>query len=671
VTHSWPSGDTFTAGATAFGDWPSAYLKAGFWSGQSIAHPSGLTGNYASTINAADLHDGFSTAAGFDSSEATPASDPGGYLWRALESAADGIVSMSFGARVLVGTSLTIERAIGECFVAARVTGSTYTSATNSHTAWQDGYFFGFLNDPSRSAAWYLLRLNAGVITILQSDAFPGTTLTTAVFPQARGEIELEIADNAGDVQLTCRYTVSLDGVETVGEVFDYTDSSGSKITAAGRYGWALSGRRVISSAIVAPLCTSFEVSEGGTVRVRDEWQRSIRQAGLAITETVVGTDYTGRTMLCSWAGDFHGVAPYDKKLWRSKVGGLTNRINIKPDTEPIGSGTGEGGFLHSLRRPTDRRSQNRSLTFRFSSLQQDGTAGTTDPTNHRTVGITVRGAQTLAPSNSTLLVLGYLATVRFVDLTGEAFCELYRWRSGAAALLASVQVTVNVDTDYVLRFDAYNLLDTAGDNIGPAVLRVFLDGVQVVLDQDNANVQVTAGGTVVDGTSQRIVEGALEGLYLWCPDGDKTTFVSAWSESTLTNASGTAPQAQASIAVDGETANDTGQTFVTPYDWGVEEITGRIAYVLPYESGHRRAGHAHTRERRRWRISAVGLTTTQRNTLLSFWDDHEGCERAFSWTPPYESAPIFAHFADDTLGHRLVDRGVHAYAIDVEELFA
>lgn len=668
MTHYWPSDDAFTSGTTVYGDWPSAYMRAGFWTSKTIAHP--VSGSYTSTINASELHDAFTTVAGFDAREVTPETDPGGFVWRALESSADGVVTMGFGYRALAGGPLS-EQVLSTCFVAARMTGATYTSATNSHTAWQDGYLFGFLNSGALFATWYLLRINSGTITVLQSAVFRNAARVTDEFPASLGEIELDIEDDAGDVHLVGRIRRIFDGAQEEEDIFDYTDTSGSKITAAGRYGWALNGRRAVGGGIVAPMCTFFQVTEGGTTRVRDEWQRALRQAGLSVTETVGITTYTGRTMLCAWAGDFHGVAPFDQKLWRSKVGGLGNRINIDPSAEPIGSGSGQGGFCYSMRRPTDRRSQNRSLQFRFSSLQQDGTAGTTNPTAGRSVGIVLRASQTLAPSNSTIPVLAYHALIQRDDGAGTATCFVYRWRSGASTLLASVAVTANVDTDYTLRFDAYNLLDTAGDNIAACVLRVFIGGVQVVLDQVDPNVEVTAAGTIIDGTSQRIVEGALDGIYLWCPDGDKTTFVTAWAESTLTNATGVVPAAQASIAVPAEADNDSGQTFTVPYDWGVEEIPGRDAHETAFESGHKRACNAYTAGRRRWRVSAAAITAAQRAALLTFWDDHNGTEVAFSFVPPYATAAVKAHFYDETLGHQLEDVGVHSYRIEIEELFA
>lgn len=667
MAHYWPIDDAFSSGTTVYGDWPSAYMRAGFWTSKTIAHPVG--GNYTSTISAGELHDAFTTAPTFDAREVTPGTDPSGYVWRPLESSADGVVTIGFGYRALFGNPLA-EQVLSTCFVAARMTGATYTSATNSHTAWQDGYLFGFLSSGALFASWYLLRLNAGTITVLQSSTFRNTLRVTDEFPASLGEIEMDIEDDAGDVHIVCRIRRIYDGAQEEAEIFDYTDTSGSKIAAAGRYGWALNGRRAVGGGIVAPMCTFFQVTEGGTTRVRDEWQRALRQSGLAVTETVGITNYTGRTMLNAWAGDFHGVAQFDQKLWRSKVGGLGNRINIDPSAEPIGSGSGQGGFCYSARRPTDRRSQNRSLQFRFSSLQQDGTAGTTDPTAGRSVGIVLRASQTLAPSNSAIPVLGYQSLIQRDDGAGTATCSMYRWRSGSSTLLASVAVTTNVDTDYTFRFDAYNLLDAAGDNIAACVLRVFLGGTQVVLDQVDPNVDVTAAGTIIDGTSQRIVDGSLEGIYMWCPDGDKTTFVTAWAESTLTNQTGVVPASQASIAVPGEADNDSGQTFTAPYDWGVEEIPERDANETPFESGHVRTCHAYTAGRRRWRINAAAITSTQRAALLTFWDDHNGSEVAFSFVPPYASAAVKAHFYNDRLGHQLEDVGVHSYAIELEELF-
>jgi hypothetical protein len=326
---------------------------------------------------------------------------------------------------------------------------------------------------------------------------------------------------------------------------------------------------------------------------------------------------------------------------------------------------------MPSQRRATDRRSQNRTITFRFSSLQQGGAAGTTNPTAQRAVGISLRGSMSLEPAvTNTGNFVGYSAVIRINDGAGTAVAQLYRF-TPSQTLLASKTVTAAVDTDYTLRFDAYNLLDASSNNTGAVVMRVYLGGAQIVFDAVDPNVTVTAAGNVIDGTSSRIIEGSLECLNIFTVNGDKTTFVDTWAESTLTNASGTAASAQASIAVAGESDNDTGQTFTVPYDWGVEEIAGQMYVTVPFESGHRNNRNAHTAGRRRWKIRAGAITEDERDDLLTFWDAHNGCEKAFTFAPPYGGASVKAHFADDTLGSTLRDRGVFAYEIEIEELFA
>jgi hypothetical protein len=670
MTHVWPTSDDFAAGSTAYGDWPSAYLKAAWWSAASFAHP--VLSSYTSTVSASDLTDAFSKTQGADASSATPSTDPSGYLWRPLESNADGTVRMAFNVRVLTGVPL-VNNGMTIGMVCARVSGSTYTSATNSHSAIQNGYFFGWLgNSSGLGCTWYLVRVNSGSRTILQSSTFATAAGSSSsnfddLFKSRSGEVYLTVEASGSDVRLRGGYRRGVDTTDT--QVFDVTDTSGSKITTAGRYGFAMNGAVTVTGGDFAAQCSRFEVVEGSTVRVRDEWQRAFPLAALQSTPKA---GFTGRSLLQSWCGDFHGVAAYDQKLWRSKVGGLTDRINVKPDTEPTGNATTlRGSYMPSQRRATDRRSQNRTITFRFSSLQQGGSAGTTNPTAQRAVGISLRGSMSLEPAvTNTGNFVGYSAVIRINDGAGTAVAQLYRF-TPSQTLLADKAVTAAVDTDYTLRFDAYNLLDASSNNTGAVVMRVYLGGVQIAFDAVDPNVTVTAAGNVIDGTSSRIIEGSLECLNVFTVNGDKTTFVDTWTESTLTNASGTAASAQASIAVAGEADSDSGQTFTVPYDWGVEEIAGQMYVTVPFESGHRNNRNAHTAGRRRWKIRAGAITEDERDDLLTFWDAHNGCEKAFTFAPPYGGASVKAHFADDTLGSTLRDRGVFAYEIEIEELFA
>lgn len=690
MTHVWPTDDDFAAGTTAFGDYLGAYLKCAFWASLAFPHPT--TGSYTAVQAPADLTDLYSPGSGPIAPKfATPDAACAAYLWRAHESSADATVTLGFQSLVLSGNGHDLHRMATQCWVAARVNGSTYTSATNQHVDVQSGYFFGFLVDATREATWYLVRLSAGVVTVLDSRVFNGTSalLSNEIDPRNANELTLTVEDAAGDVQLVASYTAQ---PQTTGsdrgsvpvsvEVFDVTDASGSKITGAGRFGFAVNGKQTISGSpggAVAGSSSHFQIVTGGTLRLRDEWQRIYRPAGAATNDTIGSVSYFGRSMLCAWAGDFFTVAPFDKKIRRSAVGGLTDRINFDPVNEPVGSGSGAGSFLASNRRATDLRSQNRSVQFRFGSVQQDGTAGTTDPTPNRFAGIFIRGGTTQTPSNSFVLSLGYQIIAVRNDAGPTAFFRLLRWRQGVPTTLAEklTGVTLNQDTNYLLRFDAFNLRDAGGNAVGPPTLRVFLDGVQVVLEQPSspaAGVTITAGGTVQDGSGQAVISGPLEGVCVFLPNGDRTIFLDSWAEGALTNSDVETTNDHASIAVPSETDDDSGETWAAPIDWPVEELNYAATLATPMESGHVQTHDVYSEQRRAWRIGCAAMTDDERDVLLDLWAATDGVQRCFTFAVPVSRSgeTVKARFVDPTLGTRLVDKGVNAYGtIEVEEALA
>lgn len=675
----WPIDDGFAAGSTAFGDHLSAYLKGSWWAtSTALAHPTAGT-NYSTGFNAADLYDVFASSNGAAPRYGSPSANPASFLWRALETSSNVVATLGIQARVINGSAHNPDRLFPAAFVIARAGGGTYDAATHSTNNITQGYAFGFWSDSTREAAWFLLRLTAGpTITILDSRAFRGSGgLSTEIDATNANEIEIRCTTVAGDARIRGFYRVpNKTGGHTEVEVFDYTDSSGSKITAAGRCGFALSGQFNAGGSpggAVAGLATFFQISVAGTVSVRDEFERAWRQAALAYSVTIGAQTFDGYSLLQSFAGDWFGPTAYDRKLFRSKVGGLTDRLNVKPDTEPTGSGAGLGGFLASQRAPTDRRSQNRSVQIRFSSLQQSGAAGTTNPSTFRAAGIFVRASGSGTPSTSWVPTNGYLALLNFDDGGGPSCdCLVYRWSSSTPTLIAQkAGVSVSIDTDYTFRFDAYNQLDASGQPTAAVVLRTFIGGVQVVLDLVDSSVDVTTAGTVVDGSSERVTEGALEGIYCFDPDGDKTIFLDAWAEGALTNSLVGTEADQASIAVEDELQGGTVGTWAIPAGWPMEEILYRPKQSVAFESGHVRAGAMFSRTRRRFRVGARAIKPTERDDLLALWELTDGVVGAFDFTPPGESTPLAVHFVDERLGIKLRDRAVYEYDLELEELIA
>lgn len=666
MAHYWPSDDFFYHGTTVYGDYLSAYIKTAFWLSKSIAHPT--TGSYTSTMSAADLTDLYDTGPAGGTALATPSADHAGYLWRARESASPVIVSLGFSVARLTGAAHTETQALSCVMVAARVNGGTYTGASHKLEDVQSGYFFGLLNDTTRGACWYLLRLNAGTVTVLDSEAFSGGVLTSAITPFNSNAIELELTASGADVRLRGRYTGADATIGTV-EVFDYTDSSGSKLTGAGRFGFCINGKRTITGGIVAAQVSHFSIVQSGVTYLRDEWERAYRQSGTLSSDTVGSVNYTGRSMLSAFAGDFHCVASFDKKLRRYTTDGL---LAIDPVAEPVGSGTGAGGFIVSARKASDKRSQHRRLHLSFSTSQYDGSASASVPSNYRMAGIFVRGSTTQAPSSSFVLSLGYQAVIVRDDGGGAATCYLYRWRGGVPTKLAEVDVSAEVpaDTDVALEVSCWNQEDSAGDNIGPTVIQVYIDTVQLVLVDTVGvpGVSVNAAGTVVDGSNERTIEGPLEGPFVWLNTGDQTILLGKFEELTLTNSLYGDDVDQASISIDDEAADYSGLTFTIPYEWPVEEVDYDESDVARFESGHVRSGLRHTRGRKVWRVGARAIDDDARDDLLTFWDAH-GAKVAFNFVPPDESVAVRAHFLSPELGTRFADKGVHSFNIDIEEL--
>lgn len=699
-----PKADAFTEEATAYGDWPTAYVMAAMWTAKTIAHP--ITLSYSSTINASELTDAFSDSGAWGKG-GTPVTNRSGYLLRTPFSNADQKVELAWRVRMLSGNGHNPDRLTDVCMVGARITGGTYSSANHTVTDIGDGYFFGFLSASGLEATWYLLRINAGTITVLQSAAFNGATaagtaarLSLLLNVKRTNRISLDVTASGGDVRLVGKLTRPDDsGSSTVSTIFDYTDTSGSKLTAAGRVGFILNGQLTAAGSPgggVANLVNEFVLTDAGVVVHRDTFERVWRTAGKATSATVSSVTYVGNSLLGAWVGDYSTITAYDKKLKRCTIAGLTNRILVDPATEPVGSATlpGAGAFLLAQRPATDARSQNRTLRVRFSSLKVDGTAGASNPTPHRAAGICVRIAGTGAsgtdvPSASWMPGAGYALIAYRDDATPATKLQLVRYTDGVATVIAdSDPYTFNTNTDYDLTLDAHNALDSAGNPSGAVLLTVSVGGVQVVMDQADDSVTVDASGTVIDGSSARAIEGRAEGIYAYVPGGDKVVVLDAWAEGTLTNALDVdfVEVDQASVTVTAETDGFTGETLATPVGARVEVLRPRRLTSTPMESGHRHVAALDRFARRAWRVTAA-LNSTDRDALLDFFDAQDGTRLGFWWTPPAPgggnsasriaetvAAPVRVRFAKQDLRNRIAGAatgGLFMFSFELEELRA
>lgn len=675
-----PKADAFTEETSSYGNYPTTYIAAAMWTAKTIAHP--VTLSYSSTINASDLVDIFSEPGDWNKA-ATPATNRSGFILRAPYSNADQKIELGWKVRVLAGNGHNTNRFTDVCFVGARITGGTYASASHTLTDVQAGYFFGFLSASGLEGTWYLLRLNAGAITVLASSTFngaaPGTgaALSLLLNPKRTNRITLDVTASGGDVRLVGKLIKPDDaGGTTSTTIVDFTDTSGSKLTAAGRCGFIINGQVTAAGSPgggVANLVSLFRVTDAGVIVHCDTFERVWRAAGKAASATVSSVTYSGNSLMSAWVGDHSTIVAYDRKLQRCAIAGLTNRIMVDPNTEPVGSSTivGAGGFLLAQRPATDPVSSNRTLRVRFSSLKADGTAGTTNATPHRAAGICVRIAGGGVPSATWMPDAGYALIAFREDVAPTTKLELYRYQEGVAVLIGSSDpYTFALDTDYDLTLEVHNELDGAGRAEGAVLLSAYVGGVQVVLDTEHASVMVDASGTIVDGSSRRVLRGRGEGIYAYAPGGNKVVVLDAWAEGTLTNGTASTEVDQASVAVTAEDAGFVGDTFTTPLRAAVEQSVTRRRATIEMESGHRYRGAIDRAARRSWRVTAA-LDDAQRDALLAFFEAHDGARLGFYWTPPAPAAQtaLRVHFVDEDLPRNVRGVGLTTVSFELEEL--
>ena len=665
-----PTDDTFSYIATPFGDWPTLYLKVAAWTAATIAHPT--TGSYTSTINADDLHDAFNDASA-KLRCATPSSDPCGFAMRTEDNNADASVTLSVGTRILSGSGHTLDRMIETCFVAARIEGGTYTSATNTHSA-VSGYFFGFLNDATRGACWYLLEVTAGAVTVLDSSVFTGGTLTGQIDPTQPFELRIEAVGGGGSVVLSCYLITRPKGGLSETLIFDSIKHSGTTHDN-GRAGFIINGQRTVAGSpggSVAVLATAFDVRFGGVLVMRDEWERAWRSAGKAKSVTVGATTYNGYSVIDSFAGGFQGPSAYDKKF--RTYGGAANYICDDSTSEPTGAAS-FGGFLIASRPCSDPRSQNRSIGFNFTTTTYTGAGAGSAPSAYRAAGIAVRCSGSATPSTSWAPDAGYHVMVYFDDRTPLVKLLVYRWRNGTPTLIASdlSYAGMSQDRDYTLQVEAWNDLDAAGVNNGNVIMRVWIDGSPALLADggNDTDVEVTSAGNIIDRSTDRVTYGPAEGIFLYGADGDYATLIANWSQGSLTNSLVGSEWDEANYALPGEGDGDLGQTLTQTFSFSLGEQRFMTPRLVEFDSGHVYRNATQPVARRVFKLRALAMPTSQRNALHTFMDTHEGSARPFLWTPTGETTAVLVRFARPVIVERRIGPGHYEIEVELEEVLA
>lgn len=680
---SLPATDSFDAGSPAYDTTHlcGAYVRFLGWSSDP-AYGSGGTGYSVTWTKYGKAFSGHSVSGGFVSGSPLPGEStnrcvlttegqfgfdsgsvqPTGFALRDY-AAADVRVSIAFNVKTHAPTTLAGVFRIG---VAARLSGGTITDTGTStaHLLGGDGYYFVALCASGSGVQYQLLRVNAGTVTRLAQTPAGDQGAGGATTPYATW-----LAGNAVKVMRlnvqTVGATVEVSGFVKVGAgpdtlVLAYVDSSGSRISAAGRCGFLSSNEAATGSAARCYPIHYFRVRTwGGAIVVNDDWVRLSRGGAAVVATTFNGSItplYTGfgsdgRDFSSGWIGDLRSVSSYQGRISRSSDRLLFNSSSVD-----------RTGYYLSQRLADNPRDQDREIEFEFAT----GGPGVSDLV--RGAGIVLR-----ASTSGTDASYGYLLEVQLVEdtLTAQAF--LSRIVDGVATVIARKVsgLTITRGTLYTLRLHV-DTLPTPDPTSGTARMRAYLDGVQIELVATSpaaAGVQVLASGTVHDSSSDRTTYGWGEGLYVRSKIGATAhVYLDTWAIGVSTpDPEGEETEPSIPIPAEGDAASGT---FPVAYDWSEEQDDTLAIVDHRLELDYRYVGPAVEATRRAVRIGCSAATAAEIDTLTAFWAER-GREIPFTFTWP-DGTTSLARFTVDVLTTRVVQPGspgVHEWEAAVEEV--
>lgn len=640
-----PGDDAFTENATHYGQRLAGYLRLRPWTSDAAT-------GYAIPTAVGHLHAGYFNILGgaLSAASATPAAFTSAAsgastghlcsaLWRPYY-AARCKATLALSCAVTIGTYADTFRYAG---VTVRNTGGTYDDTAGVEALSADsGYWFVLAQDAGAGGAkWLLLRVNTGTITVLaQSAAF---TLSANQASKLL-VMDLQVADASGNVSLTATY--QFQGSATPVGGFTTTnpfggaiiDSSGSKLTAAGRCGFGMSRERVqtgptIRSATVASYFQIYDSDSTAYVLV-DEWQRVALAGCTAVSGELNGKN--GRMLSSMWGDDVAG----------------TNTLKAKRDAGNNRIALDTAGFygMWSQRPASHQATQHRTVTLNFVTSA-----------NQRYAGILLRGTNlhdvlSRACYHAQLLRTG----------AGAWECRIYDERIGYTALAVKTGLSLSDATDIDLEFEIENS-GGVDDLTGEVHMVVRIDGVVVSgWSGAPAGVVIQSSGLVIDQRSARILTGFMEGLEATLTTSTEKLYLDAWLEPTSVFDESD-ENAQDSIAVSDELDGITG-TLVLPIDWNVNlrKRARRARHVMCSRHVGRIA--LDRTMRRRWRVRSKTATPSEKATLLAFFDGHRGVEVPFYWAEPRRAETVPVAFIDKRLADTLRAPNVVDFSFELEE---
>ena len=530
-----------------------------------------------------------------------------------------------------------------------------------------NGYWFVLLQDNATSPGFrlQLWRINSGTITRLANSPNDNTTFAIWVGPYSARTMRMTIADESGDVRIRCYTQRTLPNGRMGAEIetFSVLDSSGSKITAAGRTGLMLTSEyRPTTGALnrlTAMTVNWFQVTSGSTVVWRDEWTRLYMPwcDRRFPTGGTYQAEFDGNSLMSGWA--------FDAQYFNTPQAVFDNTADSV--VAGLNGGVYSDIWAFSQRPADDPRRQDRTLTATFIN---DAAAVNVA----RSVGIILRATPQVGAANARASS-AYYVRVLYNDQTAATLIELHRIVSTVDVVIAR-DVTTTVALDVAFDLSMKIETQTVPDPISGYVrIEIAIDTVPLELVEAVSPVSgiVTDGsGVVIDTSSARVFFGNGEGWLAATPSANTRTIqVLNWTQGSGAEPIEEIEVDQPSIEVPTEADVFVG-TLYLPIESTVRQTNAETVIRHEMESDHVMSSLMHEFERRTWAVEAFFKNVTERDEFLDLVEAAHGIEGAFYWWPPARvPIKITVHFTTENIEVTQIVPGVWRASFGLEGINA
>ena len=547
--------------------------------------------------------------------------------------------------------------------VLARIAGGTLTDDGSVDVRYIDCDCYGLrlVVNGSNEMVFTLDRWNSGTKTQLATETVGTSAATDIAAWFLPVTLSLEVEANGSNVDLTAKIV----GMWfAIGQQFafggDYTlfsgtvtDSSGSKLTTAGRCGFTMGRDRQVNGRNIADIIPAWEIEEGGSVVLRDEWQRVNRDACLQSSTAAYTVNFTG--------GSVASRLYFDQFVESgSSVLAVNDTGRLKLDG-PGASSTQVAVLLDQVP-AASMIQQRRTVDVEF------GSSGTDSAGYIKRHGVVVRASY------------GPLSTADFSNFTGYAgvvqndasgiSAYIIRYVAGTNVTIASASgISFAEGTPREIDLSIYPEPTDPNPNEAAAVMVLKVGGVTVSLTAAAvAGVTDNGAGIITDASAARIKTGPAVGMYTLLTNTTKDVWLDDF-DSAATSGTDLLIEDMATIAVndEGTASVDISDTLQHAFPFDIRKRYEVISTELA--SGHRKTQPKFTDARRLFTFRGVHFDETDKDALETFFDARDGIEGAFYFTPDVATGQVPVHFVEDSLEIVKLAEGIYSATFQLEEL--